>query len=96
MSHTKQYDVPQAVALALTTQRIAFLRGLSDEAMATTAIRELLIDLIEDRVKLRQELVEAIDAIDHMRKAIAAFGGRYRNLLGVLDGRKVDGESDNE
>lgn len=92
----KVYEMPAAVSLALTTERIEFLRGYTDEQLKEQIPAGLLRDLIEDRIKLRRELVTMETSIIQAQKQLNATFRKIESIKAVLDGRdpEVDDESE--
>lgn len=94
---SKTYEMPPQVALALTTERIEFLASMSDHELQTRISVQLIRDLIEDRVKLRAEVVKYHDRIEQCTKAMASLRATSNGLQDYLDGRDTEEiESDSD
>ena len=84
------YELPQEIAIALTTERIGFLDGLdSAELVKQQDVLRLLADLIEDRVKLRQQLHKLADSVDSSIGQLRSTSGKAHTLLALLDGQEI-------
>ena len=81
------YQMPVAVSLAVTSDRVEFLKGLKDSDLTGPGIADLLRDLLNDRASLRQNVIQAVDSLDEIRNQIEASIGRFSHLLDILDGR---------
>ena len=88
----KSYNVEMPIAIALTTERIEFLSRLTDDELKDEITVDLLKDLIEDRVKLRKQIMQAAESLKSLRGLMEATLRRYDNLQDYLEGR--DPESD--
>ena len=66
----KEYLLPSGIVTALQTERTELLKLVKSEDFSNGDVRELLVDLIEDRRELGQKL--------------AKLKMRYNNVLGNL------------
>lgn len=88
----KTYDIPMSLSVALNTDRIEFLAGLTPEQLAQEDARQVLRDLIEDRVKLRREIAKCVDALRDAERQVSAAQMKWRNLEVLLNGTVDDGK----
>jgi hypothetical protein len=88
----KHYEMPVPLSLALTTERIEFLISLSDKDLRDNVSLQLIRDLIEDRIKLRAQIVKVTDALEQCRKNFNNTVGKFQNLQDYLEGNDVEEE----
>src|SRR5262245_16391688 len=87
-SKDEVYEIPMALSLALTTNRVQFLNQLSDEDLGKEDVRRLLHDLIEDRVVMQQQLVSAVEGVKQTVKQLDAAYLKIAALRDILDGSR--------
>jgi hypothetical protein len=82
------YELPMTVGIALTTERIQFLAGVTDEQLIEhrEAFIKLLGDLIDDRRKLRHQVNRLSVQLKSMSGQVAAVANAGQRLLNTLDG----------
>mgnify|MGYP000867958031 CR=1 FL=1 len=93
---SRTYALPQKVALALSTNRIEFLAGMTDEEFRSSDwdYVQLLRDLINDRVVLEQRAHEAADCLKHADAQLTAARLRWDNLWNDLHDLVDDEENE--
>lgn len=86
---SKTLELPQAIAIALSTERLEFLRGLSNDELAKQEdVLELIRLLIEDRVKLRKEITILRDSMVQLDKLTTSVRVKSERLGSILDGQE--------
>lgn len=90
---TQVLNVPQKIAIALSTERIEFLKGIrDDEYRENEDVIDLVRCLIEDRVKLRRQVLTLMEQLKQLRKLAQSTEAKSLALDSILDGQEWEVE----